>query len=263
MDELIYNNEIKEFFDSLEELTKIDEDELNEETMAQFEKFVIAQMTGSVQKQSVNEILKNLEAQGSSKQEAADGVAALKKYINEKIYGEKVLGPKQKQLIDGVLKATYDIFDKAVEMYHNYAIELPIKLEEGAQMPTYAYDTDAAADLYVYEDTNLNAHTYGNLVRTGVSIQLPEGWLAFVMPRSGMSKNTPFRISNSVGLIDSGYRGEIGVLLDNTSEHNSFVKKGTRIAQLLVMPSYRFQAKQVDSLEDSDRGTGGFGSTGN
>ena len=262
MDELIYNNEIKEFFDSLKGLTEIDEDELDEETMAKFEELVIAQMTGSVQKQSVNEILKNLEAQGSSKQEAADGVAALKKYINEKIYGEKVLGPKQKQLIDGVLKATYDIFDKAIEMYHNYAIELPIKLEEGAQMPTYAHDTDAAADLYAMETTVVEGNTLGNKIRTGVKIQLPEGWLAFILPRSSIGAKTPLRLSNSVGLIDSGYRGELGVLYDNISDTPYTINAGDRIAQLLVMPSYRFQAKVVDILADSDRGEGGFGASG-
>ena len=135
-------------------------------------------------------------------------------------------------------------------------------LAEGAKVPTYAHETDAAADLYALERTDLNAHTYGNLVRTGVKIQLPEGWLALVLPRSGMSKNTPFRVSNAPGLIDSGYRGEIGVLIDNMTDNNSFIDAGTRIAQLLVMPSYRFQPKVVDALIESDRGEGGFGSTG-
>ena len=77
-----------------------------------------------------------------------------------------------------------------------------------------------------------------------------------------MSKNTPFRVSNAPGLIDSSYRGEIGVLLDNDTDNNSFVDAGTRIAQLLVMPNYRFKAQVVNNLEDSDRGEGGFGSTG-
>ena len=83
-----------------------------------------------------------------------------------------------------------------------------------------------------------------------------------IFPRSSIGAKTPFRLSNSVGIIDSGYRGDLGVLYDNTSDADSYIHKGDRIAQLLVMPSYRFQAKVVDSLEDSDRGEGGFGSTG-
>ena len=75
-------------------------------------------------------------------------------------------------------------------------------------------------------------------------------------------RETPLRLSNSVGLIDSGYRGELGVLYDNTSDEPYTVNAGDRIAQLLVMPSYRFQAKVVDILADSDRGEGGFGSSG-
>ena len=70
------------------------------------------------------------------------------------------------------------------------------------------------------------------------------------------------RLSNSVGIIDSGYRGELGVLFDNTSDNPASIKQGDRIAQLLVMPSYRFQPKVVDILASSDRGEGGFGSTG-
>jgi dUTP pyrophosphatase len=112
------------------------------------------------------------------------------------------------------------------------------------------------------EDITLDKHTNGNKIRTGVRIQLPEGWLAMILPRSSIGAKTPLRLSNSVGLIDSGYRGELGVLYDNTSDKPYDIHAGDRIAQLLVMPSYRFKAQVVDSLEDTDRGTGGFGSTG-
>ena len=149
-----------------------------------------------------------------------------------------------------------------VEKYHSYSIELPIKLEDGAQVPTYAHDTDAAADIYALDDTLIQANTFSNKLRTGVSIQLPEGWLALILPRSSIGAKTPLRLSNSVGLIDSGYRGELGVLYDNTSDNDVKIKKGDRIAQLLVMPSYRFKAQKVDILGASDRGIQGFGSTG-
>ena len=83
-----------------------------------------------------------------------------------------------------------------------------------------------------------------------------------IFPRSSTGAKTTLRLSNSVGIIDSGYRGELGVLFDNTSVGTVEIKKGDRIAQLLIMPSYRFMPKVVDILEDSDRGEGGFGSTG-
>jgi dUTP pyrophosphatase len=220
------------------------------------------QFSPELVQQSINQIIKNLEDQGLNKAEAQASIKAVSDTIKEMIYGEVSYTGNTKILVDTVMNRMFSIFDAAVEKYHSYSIELPIKLEEGAQVPTYAHDTDAAADLYALEDTNLNAHTYGNKIRTGVSIQLPEGWLALILPRSSMGTKTPFRLSNSVGLIDSGYRGELGVLYDNTSDIDSFIRKGDRIAQLLVMPSYRFQAKVVDSLEDSDRGEGGFGSTG-
>jgi dUTP pyrophosphatase len=113
------------------------------------------------------------------------------------------------------------------------------------------------------EDTTLEPCSIGNKIRTGVKIQLPEGWLALIIPRSSIGAKTPLRLSNSVGLIDSGYRGELGILYDNIGDDEYVIHAGDRIAQLLVMPSYRFQAKVVDILADSDRGEGGFGSSGN
>ena len=156
----------------------------------------------------------------------------------------------------------FGIFYKALEKYHTYAIELPMVLDGGAKVPTYAHDTDAAADLYALENVTLEGNTKGNKIRTGVKIQLPESQLALITPRSSIGAKTPLRLSNSVGLIDSGYRGDLGVLYDNTSDEPYDIKAGDRIAQLLVMPSYRFQPQVVDVLASSDRGETGFGDSG-
>lgn len=256
-------NELDNLIASIKSLTDIDDEALTDEMLQTIIANLDEQFTPQLVSQSVNQIVKNLEDQGLTKTEAQESTKSLANTLKEMVYGEQQYTGNKKILIDTVLNKMFDIFDQATNKYHSYAIELPMVLAEGAKAPTYAHETDAAADLYALENTNLNAHTYGNLVRTGVKIQLPEGWLAFIMPRSGMSKNTPFRISNSVGLIDSGYRGELGVLLDNTSDADSFVAAGTRIAQLLVMPSYRFQPKVVDALTESDRGETGFGASGN
>lgn len=255
-------NELQTLIDAIKGLTDIEDDALTDEAMNNILDGLNQQFSPELIQQAINQIIRNLEEQGLTKAEAQDSIKAVSDTIKEMIYGEVSYTGNKKILVDTIMNRMFSIFDAAVEKYHSYSIELPIKLEEGAQVPTYAHDTDAAADLYALEDTNLNAHTYGNKIRTGVSIQLPEGWLALILPRSSMGTKTPFRLSNSVGLIDSGYRGELGVLYDNTSDIDSFIRKGDRIAQLLVMPSYRFQAKVVDSLEDSDRGEGGFGSTG-
>ena len=255
-------NELQTLIDAIKGLTDIEDDVLTDEAMNNILDGLNQQFSPELVQQAINQIIRNLEEQGLNKAEAQDSIKAVSDTIKEMIYGEVTYTGNKKILVDAVMERMFNIFDTAIEKYHSYAIELPIKLEEGAQVPTYAHDTDAAADLYALEDTNLNAHTYGNKIRTGVSIQLPEGWLALILPRSSMGTKTTFRLSNSVGLIDSGYRGELGVIYDNTSDIDSFIRKGDRIAQLLVMPSYRFQAKVVDSLEDSDRGEGGFGSTG-
>ena len=255
-------NELQTLIDAIKGLTDIDDDSLTEEAMNAILNSLDQQFTPELVQQSINQIVNNLEDQRLNKVEAQAAIKALSDTLKEMIYGEVTYTGNKKILVDTIMNRMFSIFDAAAEKYHSFAIEIPIKLEEGAQVPTYAHDTDAAADLYALEDTNLNAHTYGNKIRTGVSIQLPEGWLAMILPRSSIGTKTPFRLSNSVGLIDSGYRGELGVLYDNTSDIDSFIRKGDRIAQLLVMPSYRFQAKVVDSLEDSDRGEGGFGSTG-
>ena len=135
-------------------------------------------------------------------------------------------------------------------------------LEKGAQKPTYAHDTDACADLYAMEDTIMPARTMSNMIKTGVHVALPEGWLAMIFPRSSIGLKTPLRLSNSVGIIDSEYRGQLGVIYDNFSDSDIEIKAGERIAQILVMPSYKFKADIVDILPASSRGEGGFGSTG-
>ena len=255
-------NELQTLIDSIKGLTDIDEEVLNDEVMKEVIDSINQQFSPAIVQQSINQIVKNLEEQSLTKVEAKDSIQALSNTIKELIYGETVYSGNKKILLDTVVNKLFNIFEAAAEKYHSYAIELPMTVDEGAKIPTYAHDTDAAADLYAMEDVQVQAYSYGNKIRTGVKIQLPEGWLALIIPRSSIGAKTPLRLSNSAGLIDSGYRGELGVLYDNISDVSYDIHAGDRIAQLLVMPSYRFQAKVVDSLEDSDRGEGGFGSSG-
>lgn len=252
---------VKPLMDVIQQIMDLPDASLNETTIESVIGAINGAFTPAVREQSIKQMIEEMEANELTRAQVAAQNAEMEASFND-LLEEIAPSENKKLLLKSVFQILFDLSHEAEERYHSYSIVLPIQLEEGAHVPTYAHDTDAAADLYAYERTDLNAHTYGNLVRTGVRIQLPEGWLAFVLPRSGMSKNTPFRVSNAPGLIDSSYRGEIGVLLDNDSDENSFVDKDTRIAQLLVMPNYRFKAKIVDSLNETDRGEGGFGSTG-
>ena len=266
MDEVMLNEELRTFIEAIQGLIDIDAEELeNQELMDAVMEHLNMTLTPLAKKQSIDQIIQNLELQGSTKDEAARAMNALKELINEVIYGEHQFTGNKKKLIEIILNATFEIFDKVLEKYHVYTIELPMTVDiaAGAKVPTYAHETDAAADLYAMEDTTLVGNSKGNKLRTGVKIQLPEGWLALIIPRSSIGAKTPLRLSNSVGLIDSGYRGELGVLYDNTSDESYEIHAGDRIAQLLVMPSYRFKPEVVEVLADSDRGEGGFGSSGN
>ncbi len=129
-------------------------------------------------------------------------------------------------------------------------------------VPAYAHEGDAGADLVAAEALVLQPGERA-LVGTGVRIQLPLGYAAFVVPRSGLATKHGITIVNSPGTVDAGYRGEIKVTLLNTDLREPYeIAVGDRIAQLIVMPVTRARFLPVDSLDDSDRGAGGFGSTG-
>ena len=140
-------------------------------------------------------------------------------------------------------------------------IELPI-VGEAEQIPAYAQPGDACADLRSAEALVL-APGERALVATGVRFALPEGYAAFVVPRSGLAVKHGISIVNSPGTIDAGYRGEIKVPLINLDPREPFeIAPGDRIAQLIVMPVTRAVFAPVQALPESQRGEGGFGSTG-
>ena len=128
--------------------------------------------------------------------------------------------------------------------------------------PTYAHPGDAGADLTSRVGLTL-APGERAVVPTGVSIALPNGFVAFVMPRSGLAAKHGIGLVNSPGTIDAGYRGEISAVLLNTDPSSSFtIEPGDRIAQLVIQPVVRARFVTVDELPGTHRGDGGFGSTG-
>lgn len=132
----------------------------------------------------------------------------------------------------------------------------------GDRIPSYAHPGDAGADLVAAEDALLPPGERVT-VGTGVAIALPEGYVAFVVPRSGLAFRHGITIVNSPGTIDAGYRGEIRVVLLNTDRTEEYqVRAGDRIAQIVVMPVSQARFVPVEVLPGSHRGEGGFGSTG-
>jgi dUTP pyrophosphatase len=130
------------------------------------------------------------------------------------------------------------------------------------QVPEYAHPGDAGADLHAAEAVEL-APGERATVGTGVSIALPDGFVGFVVPRSGLAAKHGITIVNSPGTVDAGYRGEIRVTLLNTDRSAGYsIAVGDRIAQLIVQPVTRARFIQVDHLPGSERGESGFGSTG-
>jgi dUTP pyrophosphatase len=130
------------------------------------------------------------------------------------------------------------------------------------EVPTYAHPGDAGADITAAAAVTL-APGERALVKSGLSIALPHGFVAYVVPRSGLALHHGITLVNSPGTIDAGYRGEIGVIMLNTDRDNSFqIEAGDRIAQLVIHPVVRAEFIPVAQLPGTHRGSGGFGSTG-
>jgi len=143
------------------------------------------------------------------------------------------------------------------------SIVIPItKLHESAVVPSYAHLADAGADLVSVEDVLLEPGQRA-LISTGIAIAIPRGFVGLVHPRSGLAVKNGVALVNSPGTIDAGYRGEIKVCLINLDQSEAVtLPSGSRIAQLLIQRVERANFVEVEELSESDRGTGGFGSTG-
>jgi dUTP pyrophosphatase len=129
------------------------------------------------------------------------------------------------------------------------------------QLPTYAQEGDAGADLRASEEVEILPGQH-MLVKTGVSVAIPDGYVGMVCSRSGLALKSGVFVLNAPGIVDSGYRGEIGVILKNFGSFPLQVKVGDRIAQLLIQRVESANFVKVDVLDDTARGDGGFGSTG-
>ncbi len=141
-------------------------------------------------------------------------------------------------------------------------INLKIKIiDSSIPVPEYAHKNDAGMDLYSSIDCNLKP-LERKRIPTGIKVSIPEGYAGFIQPRSGLAAKNGIGVVNSPGLIDSGYRGEICVILINFDPSSNFqIKKGDKICQMVIKKVEKANIEIVENLDDTDRGESGFGST--
>jgi dUTP pyrophosphatase len=136
------------------------------------------------------------------------------------------------------------------------------RLDPELPLPAYSHPGDAGLDLRAARGCLLQPGERA-LIPTGIAVAIPEGYAGFVQPRSGLALRQGLALLNSPGLIDSGYRGEIGVVAANLDPTDPLkIERGDRIAQLVIVPVAQAELVEVDELPESTRGAGGFGSTG-
>ena len=143
----------------------------------------------------------------------------------------------------------------------NVAVSIK-RLDDSLELPSYAYPGDAGLDLRAADDAVLEPFER-KAIPCGIALAIPRGYAGFVLPRSGLAAKHGISIVNAPGLIDSDYRGEIKVILVNMDAHEAFeIKRGDRIAQLVIMAVPVVDLQETDDLPDTERGLGGFGSSG-
>lgn len=192
-------------------------------------------------------------------------IAAEKKEVAkliEEIKADESISEKKREFLSVLLSkavvATLDLYEVPRE---RISVEIQ-KLSDTAKIPEYAHPTDAGADVFSSENVTIAAGET-KIIKTGLKVAIPIGYEIQVRPRSGLSAKTGIRVANAPGTIDSAYRGEVGIILHNTSTTPYEIKIGDKIAQLVISPVPMIKWKEVATIsDDTDRSTGGFGSSG-
>lgn len=253
--------ELRPLADMIASIMELPDDSLNGTTIESIRGMINGAITPNMRKQMVDSVLKTFRDNNYSRGDAKRDVEqAHNAFVN--LIEELKPSAQKYELLNSAFDVILTTIEEGAKQYLAHDIILPMTLDEGAQEPTYAHDTDAAADLYARETIVVPAHSFSNKIDTGVHIGLPEGWVAHIAPRSSIGAKTPLRLSNMLGVIDAGYRGPLIVMFDNLSDFDYTITAGDRIAQLWITPSYRFKAEVVDTLDETERGEGGLGSSG-
>lgn len=210
--------------------------------------------SNSMQKQVIDNLNSNPNINLKEESQALDEIV---KEIDE----TWEVSDNKKNMVKTFLNKSRDL---TVSLSENPRERIEVKvhrISEDAILPKYAHDTDAGADIYSISDVTINPNETV-IVPTGLTVAIPAGYEIQIRPRSGLSLKTNLRIANAPATIDAAYRGEVGVIMNNIGDKPVLVKKGDRIAQMLIAPTPMILWKEVNELDTTDRGAGGFGSTG-
>lgn len=260
------DKDIELFVNAITEILEFPDEVINEANIEEIEKAMIAGLSGADREQAVKETVIKMKAQGYTKEKAEEMITeyenSLKDVMDE--VANYTSNPYKIRIINKVFELLGEIINEAIEKFFGYDTVVYFELiREGAKLPEYAHETDAGADVFAPEDITIPAYRLGYKAPTGFKMALAPGWEMQVRPRSGLSYKTSLRISNAPGTIDEGYRDEVGILFDNFSDQDYVIKKGERMAQFVIAPTYKFKAQLTDDVSKigENRG-GGFGSTG-
>ena len=260
--EINYNDITQQFANLLVNIIEMPDDKLTDEAVDE----TLSTLLGSFE-EGKDKMLE--EAVQNIRQNRVNAKQTLKELYEtaEELYQELTdISENKKKLIQGILNTIIGFMEEALNRAEeNYDTIVHFELiREGAQIPVYAHDTDAGADVYAPEDFAIPPHSFGVKVPVGFKMAMNSGWEMQVRPRSGMSMKTQLRIANTPGTIDADYRDEVAILFDNFSNEPYYIKAGDRIAQFVISPVYRFKGLVTESVANigSNRG-GGFGSSGN
>ena len=262
-------NNLEVLFDNIRLILESEDDEFfkkaNNQLLANFEETLVGQDS----KKMLDNILIKGDEQGYTQEQYVNEIVATGEILNEscqELFKEYENYPYKFEFCKGFQVLLNNFILTAIEYINNRKVfNIAVELcHPNAKLPTYAHDTDWGADVYAVEDMTIQPGSYGVMVPTGLRVAIPHGWMISFRPRSGMSHKTPLRLSNSPGTIDETNRGELKVLFDNISKIPVEIKAGERIAQMGLEKNYKAHYHVVDNVErNTDRGEGGFGSSGN
>ena len=241
------------------------------------EKFALAQdlalqtitmaLSGTQADYQIGQAVAMNKAAGISRSQMIDCNELLKDTLYNLIqngYKARYNNPNKHEFLDSFYSLVEKYTDKMIQFWD---LETPVvyvqKLHENAKLPSYASVGDQGADIYACEDITIPANSFGTIVKTGLAMAIPFGWAIAIRPRSGMSHKTRMRISNTPGTVDTNYKDEIGVIIDNFSNEEYKIKMGDRIAQFVIEKNYQANFTETEDVHKhgEDRG-GGFGHTG-
>ena len=209
------------------------------------------------QPQVKNEVAKSLEL--TPIQDLEQEMVGLDAFITE-IESDDELSANKKDFLVSMMRKSGELI-KAMFKNPRQVINVKIqKIHEDAVLPKYAHELDAGADIFAIEDTIIKPYET-KVIPTGIKMAVPAGYEVQIRPRSGLSLKSNIRVANAPGTIDAEYRGEVGVIITNTNAPSYTIKKGDKIAQMVIAPTPMIKWEEVDELDDTERGEGGYGST--